>query len=565
MTLKAELSERLDGDPSLLLSEAQDKYVWDWSWPPGCATLSKLPDDERYPAGVVQQVIKLNIDLARNHAKVAIAGVKNSGHPPIPSSAADVQKSLFSVAEAFQAGAPKTRPDTIDGYIDYFATIPRTPLVDRQTEHPELADTIFAWQRIAGANPMSLQQIQRLPDDFPLTEAQWQGAISSSSLAAALDAGQVYAVDFTALHGAPCTRYLGRQKYLCGTRGIFAAVTRTLQPVAIQLDPGGPVVTPRDGVTWAMAKYCLQVADANVHETMEHLGKTHMVMEAVGIAAHRQLVVDHPLFQLVKPHIEGTFAINNAAKTSLIAPGGVIDKVFSARIDVAASLVRKALDGFVLQDRAPAKELAARGLSDPAALEFPYREDVLPVYAATERFVRAYVALYYSQDADVVADTQLQAWVAEVGSSIGGALKNIRPVQSVEGLVEWMTNIVHLGSSQHAAVNFPQFPFFGWGANVAGAMWAPPPSGAVTDADLLELMPPWDCLFLQADEVYELANVYYSKLGFYRFSDEKTAPVVEQFQADLAEIEKTNIAADQNRLITYPFLRPSLIPASINI
>jgi arachidonate 15-lipoxygenase len=314
-----------------------------------------------------------------------------------------------------------------------------------------------------------------------------------------------------------------------------------------------------------MAKYCLQVADANVHETMQHLGSTHMVMEAVGIAAHRQLLPDHPLFRLVQFHLEGTFAVNNSAKTSLIAPGGVIDKVFSARIDVAASLVRKALDNFVLQDCAPAREIRSRGLDDPSAIEYPYRDDVLPVYAAIERFARAYVGLYYADDAAVAGDTFVQAWVDEVGSSIGGALQGIRGVKTVAALVEWMTNILHISSAQHAAVNFPQFPYFGWGTNVAGALWGPPPSGAVTDADLLQLMPPWDCLFLQSDTVYELAGVQYTRLGRYTFPDAKTVPVVQQFQKELASIDQAICEADASRIVTYPFLRPSEIPASINI
>ena len=547
------------------LAEAQDKYVWDWSWPPGCATLRKLPSDAGYSKETVLRVIELSAQIAANHAAVDLDGAASAGPPPIPASLEDVQKSLFSVAEAFHAGAPRTRPETAARYADYFAVIKPPPLVVQQQQDPASTDALFAWQRVGGANPMSLRRLTALPEDFPLTEAQWQAALGVGSLAAALGAGHVFGVDFTVLHGAPATRYLGRQKYICGTRGVFTAVNKALRPVAIQVVPGGPVFTPADGTAWAMARYFLQVADANIHETMEHLGLTHMVMEAVGVSAYRQLLADHPLRRLLDPHLVGTFAINNAAKTSLIAPDGVIDKVFAARIDVAAGLVRNALDRFVLQDRAPAIELAARGVDDATVLDYPYRDDVLLVYRATNDFVRAYIGLYYADDVTVAGDASLQAWVAEVGSPIGGALRGIRPVRTVSALVEWMTNIIHIGSTQHAAVNFPQFPFFSWGVNVAGACWGPPPTGPVNDSDLLALMPPWDCLFLSSDEVYELAGIHFTRLGDYSFSDPKAAPVVRDFQVALKSIEETVAARDSTRLLTYPFLRPSLIPASINI
>ncbi len=547
------------------LTQAQEDHEWDWSWPPGCATLREVPRGDRYTLPYVARIAELSLEIARNHSKLALDSAERAGPPPLPTSGADLERGFFAAAEAFHAGAPRVRPAAISEYAGYFAASPPPPLVARQQQDPSSADALFAWQRVAGANPMSLRRITALPDDFPLTEAQWHATIGARSLAAALDAGGVYAVDYTMLHGAPATRYLGRQKYLCGARAIFASQAGALRPVAIQVEPGAPVVTPGEGWDWQLARYCFQVADANVHETMEHLGSTHMVVEAVAVAARRQLASDHPLRRLIEPHIAGTFAINNSAKTSLVAPGGVIDRVFAARIDVAAGLVRAAIDGFVLQDRAPRRELRSRGVEDPS-LVYPYRDDVSAVYEVIERFAEGYVRLYYASDAVVAEDTELRAWVAEVGSPIGGALRGIRPVETIAGLTEWMANIIHLASSQHAAVNFPQYPFFSWGVNTAGACWAGRPAGPATEADLLALMPPWDCVILQADTVFQLSGVYANHLGDYSaFMDLEVGGVIRQFQRDLSAVELDLQQADQGRLLSYPFLRPSLVPASINI
>ena len=550
------------------LRDAQDTYTWDWSWPPGCATVRKLPKADEYELRYIAEIAKLGVVVKANQTAVALEGAEGRTLGEAPTSALDLFSNFFRAAEDYHAGAPRVRPPAASDYARYFATIPAPPLVEHLRARPEDADAMFAWQRVGGANPMSLRRVAKLPDDLPVTEAQWTAAMGGGSLAAALDDGRVFAVDFTFLHGAPTTKYLGRQKYLCGARGLFATAPGPLRPVAIQLEPGGTVFTPADGAAWTMARYCLQVADANVHETMEHLGSTHLVMEAVGVAARRNLASVHPLARLLEPHLVGTFTINHSAKTSLVAPEGVIDRVFAARIDVAASLCRVALDRFSLQDRAPSFELASRGVDDRTRLtEYPYRDDVTAVYGALQRFVDAYVRIYYADDATVAGDTELRAWVDEVASPIGGALRNVRPVQTVAELVTWMTNILHTASIQHAAVNFPQFPFFGWGANTAGACWGPPPrSMAATDADLLALMPPWDCLFLQSDSVYQLSNVYYNRLGDYdRFFDRRVAAVVSAFSDELAALDKTLAAADLTRRLSYPYLRPSLIPASINI
>jgi arachidonate 15-lipoxygenase len=551
----------------------EETYEYDWSWPPGVATLRRVFPRDGYPLDYVPQAAKLAAELTRNRGRMALEGAREIPPPHIPASPDDLRSGLYRVVDDLAAGAPKVRPKTPAEYVKYFATIPIAVHAERQTRDPGIADRAFAWQRIAGANPMSIRRVARLPEDFPVTEAVWTRAVGEGSLAEALGNGKAYVVDHSLLHGAPTTRYLGRQKYLTGARALFGALPTgkgELTPVAIQLEPGGGVVTPKDGVTWAMARYCFQVADANVHETMEHLGATHMVMEALGIAGRRTLAGDHPLRKLLDPHIAGTFAVNDSAKHFLIAPDGVVDRVFAARIDVAVSLVRTALDRFSLQDRAPSHEIAARGMDDPEVV-FPYRDDVALVYAAIERFVSGYVRQTYASDAAVAADAQLRAWVAEAGSPIAGNLKNVRPVETLADLTLWMTNLIHIGSAQHAAVNFPQFPYFGWGANVAGACWGPPPKldGSATEGDLAALMPPWDCLTRQADTVFLLSGIYYRPLGTYAHlgDDPRTKPLIDAFAKDLAAVDAAILAreGDGSRFLPYPFLRPSLIPSSINI
>ena len=67
-----------------------------------------------------------------------------------------------------------------------------------------------------------------------------------------------------------------------------------------------PVVTPRDGWHWRMANQCVQVADANHHESHAHLGRTHFVMEVATLAMKRELGPTHPVAVLLEPHTATT-------------------------------------------------------------------------------------------------------------------------------------------------------------------------------------------------------------------------------------------------------------------
>ena len=59
--------------------------------------------------------------------------------------------------------------------------------------------------------------------------------------------------------------------------------------------------------------------------------------------------------------------------------------------------------------------LQQQGTTDTSALPvYPYRDDGLPFWRAINAFAHDYVEAYYNDRVDVAADTELQAWVAEL-------------------------------------------------------------------------------------------------------------------------------------------------------
>ena len=57
--------------------------------------------------------------------------------------------------------------------------------------------------------------------------------------------------------------------------------------------------------------------------------------------------------------------------------------------------------------------------------DYPYRDDALLIWGAISQWVEDYVNHYYSSDAAVQGDTELQNWVAELVAHDGGRLNNV--------------------------------------------------------------------------------------------------------------------------------------------
>lgn len=559
------------------LAESREVYRYSYNWPPGVATAAEVPKADDYSLEYIAHLLPSSWELFSNTLKMAKYVIHEEGLKAF----FDREKSridglspgaiggwyLNLSAELAQHVTSMEVP-AIDVYNDLHQTIP-APEAQRCWND----DQTFVWQRIAGVNPMTLRRVDALPPGILISEAQAAASGNlSTSLAQAIHEGRVFACDFTSLHGVKAGVTFGRNKWLPAPYAIFAASDRGLLPIAIQLAPGqgARVCLPKDGSAWTAARLAVQVADANVHETVEHLGRTHMVMEAVTLAMKRQLAEEHPLRKLLEAHTGCTLAINHSAATNLIAPNGVVDQAFGGAIESSASLVKAALDSFDLRASIPPRALAARGVDDPSIItEFPYRDDALLVYPAIERFARAYVRLYYQQDTDVAGDYELQGFLREFSAQDGGRIRGVGVVDSVEALGELMSVILWTGTAQHAAVNFPQYPYMGAVPNMAGAFWSQwPPENPDAEDLLLKLLPPYNLAMAQVYTVLQLSSLRLNRLGHYsptHFLHPPARELVETFQRELDAIEATINERDAGRLLSYPFLKPSQIPQSIHI
>jgi arachidonate 15-lipoxygenase len=450
-----------------------------------------------------------------------------------------------------------------------------------------LTDEAFAALRVAGPNAGILQRAtladlsRMLPSDELFQRITGETGWTRPQ---AVEAGHFYLVDYKALAQlVPGTT--PQQKYVFVPKALFYVPRLgkgrgSLRPVSIQIaqDASSPVFYPDGGLAWTLAKTCVNIADGNYHELISHLGLTHLLTEPFVLATERQLDPQHPLYALLTPHFAGTLFINYSAQTSLITPGGPVDKLLAGTIDSSNQVAANAVKAVRYNESFFPEKLVRQGISSPEELpDYPYRDDALALWNAIHGWVSDYTALYYSGDADVVGDYELQAWVQELVSAghlqdIGEGGPGKTPCISTLGyLSKLLTQVIFTASVEHAAVNFPQRTAMSYTPAIPLAGFAPFPGPATSGAEatqLLDLLPPLNQSILQQAVLVGLGNIYYTVLGQYggQLSDPRALLVLGKFQRTLQSIEKHIQAANTvGGRTLYTTLLPSAIPQSINI
>jgi arachidonate 15-lipoxygenase len=467
--------------------------------------------------------------------------------------------------------AQPTRAQTLKDFAELFRTIGLPPIANVFE-----TDESFARMRLAGPNPTMLRRVTNPYDGFPITNEIYQSVLPGDSLTAAMAEGRLFSISYHALADVEPSSFPHGQKYLYAPLALFAVekATKRFLPVAIQCrptpGPDNPLFTPHDGYAWQMAKTVLEIADANYHELITHLGLTHLLLEPFVITTFRQLARNHPLRILLMPHFEGTLAVNDAAWKYLIADRGGVDKLAGGTIEFSRGLTVKSVQTFSFTHGALPRRFKTRGVDSTEWLaDYPYRDDTLLYWDAIHDWVRDYLGLYYLSDQDVWDDSELRAWCAEVTAMDGGRLNGLPVIETRDDLVEAVTMVIYTASAQHAAVNFPQYDLMSYAPNIPLAGYAPAPTSktGATEQDYLAMLPPLNMAELQMELGYLLGTVHYTTLGQYEkgyFKDPAVAAPLAIFQEKLKEVGE--MIAERNRWRRpYEVLLPDGIPQSINV
>jgi arachidonate 15-lipoxygenase len=519
--------------------------------------------------------------------------------------------------------------ESIDDYAALFPIMP-TPMaltIGRQPWMPAEGepceqDWFFGQLQIAGFNTSQLRAVlvevpagsvamslAELQAKMPVTDAILQKVSGNPAitLAQAARDGHLHVVDYAQLEGAKTEPLHGEQRYITAPIGLFFwnptpppgfPPQGALQPIAIQLGQrfdaeATPIFTPNDcaggndanGLKWRLAKYTMNVCSAIQHEAVAHLGDTHLIIEPMIVAMHRQLAEQHPLHKLLIPHFRFTININDDAIHSLIVPGGVVACNVGIAIESSLALVTKSHQAWRWDEHVPAREFARRGVDRLPV--FPFRDDTLLLWPAIRQFVDAYLRLYYRNDQDVRDDNELQGFIWELtapqycgfqglgGLTATGDAERPWRIESLDYLIEMVTLMIYTAGPLHASVNYAQYPLMSYVPSVGGSLYRPSPTRSTkleTVQDCLPWYPPLDIALYGATFEFLLSAVQYDTFGHYEhnprdpyFTDLRVPPLVADLQAGLSLIESEIRARNRTRPMPYPFQLPSQIPNSISI
>ena len=456
------------------------------------------------------------------------------------------------------------------------STIIKPPEVVDRSE----SDEYFAEMMVAGPDPTRLTRLDAVPGKFPITSEHLQSVpeLAYETLESALAAGRVYWVDHAPMSALDNGRHPQAPKYMYSPMAAFAVPRNggAIRPFAIQCgqDPAGrEIYTPADGYSWKLAKNCVLVAHNTYHGEVTHLGLTHLVSEAVLLAAVRNLASVHPVAVLLRRHFEGTMSINKLAVELLIQPGRAVEYLIGSDLKSTYPWIAEHRKTFSFTGNYLPAKLERAGTDGLAGLPYyPYRDDGLLVWTAIRRWAGEFVDGYYRSDADVREDHELQAWAAEVASPEGGAIRDfgVSPGGIVDrnDLAEILTMVIWTAGPQHAAVNFTQLEHLSYlPANPLAGFTDEPRGRDHTLDDWLANLPPLDVAVQQLCLFNFLGAVHSTTLGDYD-NDFKNTPVaggLRSFRRDLSAAEDEVTRRNRRRPQAYEYLRPSLIPNSTNI
>ncbi|KAK3712221.1 hypothetical protein QZH41_009769, partial [Actinostola sp. cb2023] len=226
-----------------------------------------------------------------------------------------------------------------------------------------ISDRLFAEQRLAGVNPMTIQRVtfsrkigmhwdklkKMLNRKFNLIAAVsrlLKNVYDKRSLMQAIRKGHLFVLHHPLSDNISSMADIAEnhpnrtlREYMSPV-AIFASMPsyydffepRThFMPVAIQMDnkPDSPVFTPSDGDKWMMAKLTVQQTDLQTSQTVEHLSKVHMISEVLCLSIERQLSKKHPLYAIMKYHCRGIYTTNTLGKPVLLAPQQQLHRVYA--------------------------------------------------------------------------------------------------------------------------------------------------------------------------------------------------------------------------------------------
>lgn len=351
------------------------------------------------------------------------------------------------------------------------------------------SDRRFAEQSLTGTNPTTLEKLpQDLFDEF-VAAAKKGGYNDWAQTLPKIDRASLYVQDcryFRAAVGAQPNEELFHKEPASDNSWACASVTLfqlhpdgKLHPIAIVCDyktsmansvtifnqrmlPTDSSAKEETDYAWRYAKTCAQVSDWIRHEISVHLTRAHMIEEALIVATHRTIPMDHVVFKLLEPHWYKTLSLNAAARSTLVPQ--VIKDLVGLKPDYLYQLVRTEFENFDYVGSYIPNDLKRRGfpnttegLADKKYKNYAYAKNMVAMWSSIRKYVMSTLLTKYPKetaDKAIQEDKYIQDWCREVQTN--GWIKSFPTIQTLDQLCDAVTMSIHIAAPFHSAVNYLQ-------------------------------------------------------------------------------------------------------------
>jgi|tagenome__1003787_1003787.scaffolds.fasta_scaffold20966031_2 hypothetical protein len=196
---------------------------------------------------------------------------------------------------------------------------------------------------------------------------------------------------------------------------------------------------------------------AGLHEdvsTFRHnLGVHNVILTDAAIATINRLNARHPVRRVLQ-HTFHTLLIGNLENVNAHFAGAKSFSVtlFSHDAREVSALAAGHLASFDFEDFAPDVQFARRGTTE-TPFSYPYRDNVLELWAVNLAYVQGYLALYYPDDAAVRADAAIARWADELDRLLPNPIARPEGGLTREWVARVCATVIHLSTVEHDILN----------------------------------------------------------------------------------------------------------------
>ncbi|OCL10528.1 Lipoxygenase [Glonium stellatum] len=502
-----------------------------------------FPGEERDPSDVFDQkaladikpIVFANHDVLTRAASL-LGFIK-------PNSVKDFREAQsFADVDAYNSDIQGKKTETVPASTEKSTGTPsqQQDTIGDRPKQDWYTDAVFAQQQFTGTNPTTLTLASQWIAEFT-AEAHDQGYDAVVKLLSSADKNSLYVQDCSYFRQAIGLKFdqdvmvkgellsSGPRYTPCSVALFQLDNDGRLHPLAIIIDYKGSIknsvvifnknldadaaaaADQKHDWPWRYAKTCAQVSDWLRHEIGIHLTDTHLLEEAIIVATHRTISVQHPVYRLLSPHWYNTLSLNASARDTLVPQ--VIIPISGVSLKQGEELIRYTYENFNFTDKYIPNDLEKRGfplsklgdwrcscskkcstlpgekcqaqcgdechqLCDRKFHNYAYARNMKIMWAALRDFVKGFLTQgsNLTSDEAVLHDEEIQNWWKEIISKDGARVTSFPQIKTLDALIDAVTMCIHIASPQHTAINYLQEYYQTFVVNKPPALCQQPPT-----------------------------------------------------------------------------------------